>query len=118
MEDGPAQRVIASVFARCQWSRRLQWKNCRRNAKASSDSESDSARADPGQRAATTPVLHVIPQSAGQVQVVYRQAGDKNLLVEYGPLELDLDLRFRATPSWIGLRNGLGKLRRKAIKAD
>jgi urea carboxylase len=44
----------------------------------------------------STPVLHFIPQSDGQVQVVYRQAGDKNLLVEYGPLELDLNLRFRA----------------------
>ena len=28
--------------------------------------------------------------------MIYRQAGDKNLLVEYGPLELDLNLRFRA----------------------
>jgi urea carboxylase len=27
--------------------------------------------------------------------VCYRQAGDKNLLVEYGPLVLDLELRFR-----------------------
>lgn len=43
-----------------------------------------------------TPVLHFTPQSHGQVQVMYRQAGDKNLLVEYGPLELDLNLRFRA----------------------
>ena len=41
-------------------------------------------------------ILHSIPQSSGQVQVVYRQAGDKYLLVEYGPLELDLNLRFRA----------------------
>lgn len=44
----------------------------------------------------TPPVLHFTPQSGGQVQVTYRQAGDKNLLVEYGPLELDLNLRFRA----------------------
>ncbi|MEO6431823.1 MAG: 5-oxoprolinase/urea amidolyase family protein, partial [Nitrosospira sp.] len=44
----------------------------------------------------TTPILHVIPQAAQQIQVVYRQAGDKNLLVEYGPPELDLNLRFRA----------------------
>ena len=44
----------------------------------------------------TTPILHTIPQAGQQVQVVYRQAGDKNLLVEYGPPELDLNLRFRA----------------------
>ena len=43
-----------------------------------------------------SPILHRIPQSTRQVQVVYRQSGDKNLLVEYGPLELDLNLRFRA----------------------
>ncbi|MDQ3186985.1 MAG: urea carboxylase [Pseudomonadota bacterium] len=43
-----------------------------------------------------SPVLHSIPENPQQVQVVYRQSGDKNLLVEYGPLELDLNLRFRA----------------------
>jgi urea carboxylase len=42
------------------------------------------------------PLLYTIPESGGQVQVVYRQAGDKNLLIEYGPPELDLNLRFRA----------------------
>ncbi len=41
-------------------------------------------------------MLRAIPESAGQVQVVYRQAGDKNVLIEYGPPELDLNLRFRA----------------------
>jgi len=47
-------------------------------------------------QASTDPVLRAIPESAGQVQVVYRQAGDKNVLIEYGPPELDLNLRFRA----------------------
>lgn len=42
------------------------------------------------------PILHSIPESSGQVQVVYRQSGDENLLIEYGPPVLDLDLRFRA----------------------
>lgn len=42
-----------------------------------------------------SPVLHRIVGSTTQVQVVYRQSGDRNLLVEYGPLVLDLDLRFR-----------------------
>jgi urea carboxylase len=52
----------------------------------------DGSSAEPS----SVPILHVIPQSNEQVQVVYRQAGDKNLLVEYGPPELDLNLRFRA----------------------
>ena len=43
-----------------------------------------------------SPVLHRIPKNSRQVEVVYRQSGDKNLLIEYGPPELDLNLRFRA----------------------
>ncbi len=45
---------------------------------------------------ARDPVLHVIPPNGDNPQVVYRQAGDKFLLVEYGPLVLDLNLRFCA----------------------
>jgi urea carboxylase len=40
----------------------------------------------------TSPILHHDPST----QVIYRQAGDKYLLVEYGDLRLDLNLRFRA----------------------
>ncbi len=45
--------------------------------------------------ATDSPILHTIPESNGQVQVVYRQGGDRNLLVEYGPMVLDFNLRFR-----------------------
>ena len=41
-------------------------------------------------------ILHSIPASAKSPGVVYRQAGDKFLLIEYGPLVLDFALRFRA----------------------
>ncbi|OYY60114.1 MAG: urea carboxylase, partial [Hydrogenophilales bacterium 28-61-11] len=41
------------------------------------------------------PVLHRTPETDNPVPVVYRRAGDKYLLVEYGPLVLDLNLRFR-----------------------
>jgi len=41
------------------------------------------------------PVLHRTPETDNPVAVVYRRAGDKYLLVEYGPLVLDLNLRFR-----------------------
>ena len=40
-------------------------------------------------------VLHRLPATRDRVEVVYRQAGDQYLLVEYGPLVLDLNLRFR-----------------------
>ncbi len=43
-----------------------------------------------------SPVLHRIDDTDGQVAVCYRQSGDQYLLVEYGPLVLDLNLRFRA----------------------
>ena len=45
--------------------------------------------------AADTPVLHRLAGVDGSPAVVYRQDGDKYLLVEYGPLALDLNLRFR-----------------------
>jgi urea carboxylase len=52
---------------------------------------------------AFSPILGEIPASDHQVKVVYRQAGDKYLLVEYGPLVLDLNLRFRvhALMQWL-----------------
>ncbi len=41
------------------------------------------------------PVLHRTAETDNPVAVVYRRAGDKYLLIEYGPLVLDLNLRFR-----------------------
>jgi len=43
-----------------------------------------------------SPILHVLPAEGDNPQVVYRQAGDRSLLVEYGPLVLDISLRFCA----------------------
>jgi urea carboxylase len=40
-------------------------------------------------------ILHTITPLANGPGVVYRQAGDKYLLIEYGPLVLDFELRFR-----------------------
>ncbi len=40
-------------------------------------------------------VLKTMPAGDGNVDVVYRPSGDHYLLVEYGPLILDIDLRFR-----------------------
>jgi urea carboxylase len=48
-------------------------------------------------------VAAVLPATAERVEVRYRRAGDRYLLVEYGPLVLDLRLRFRvhALMSWV-----------------
>ncbi len=50
-----------------------------------------------------TTVLKTIKGAASGVDVVYRPAGDHYLLVEYGPLVLDINLRFRvhALMSWL-----------------
>ena len=40
-------------------------------------------------------VLAALPAEGARPEVVYRQAGDKYLLLEYGPNELDLRLRLR-----------------------
>ncbi len=45
--------------------------------------------------APTGPILHTIPEAGDQVAVAYRQAGDKYILIEYGPNVLDLRFRFR-----------------------
>ena len=49
----------------------------------------------------------------GPVPVVYRRAGDDNLLVEYGPMELDIALRLAracADASGRGMRESAGRL--------
>jgi len=42
-----------------------------------------------------SPILHAIPAQGVRPAVTYRQQGDRNLLVEYGPIMLDLELRLR-----------------------
>ncbi|GEM44770.1 urea carboxylase [Deinococcus cellulosilyticus] len=42
-----------------------------------------------------SPMLQTLPEREDAPAVVYRQAGDRYLLIEYGPLMLDLNLRFR-----------------------
>ena len=41
-------------------------------------------------------VLHHLPATTKRPEVRYRRSGDRNILVEYGPPVLDLNLRFRA----------------------
>ena len=41
-------------------------------------------------------VLHRTPATANSVEVVYRRSGDDNVLIEFGELKLDLELRFEA----------------------
>jgi urea carboxylase len=45
-------------------------------------------------------VLRELPAEGERPRVVYRPSGDRYLLVEYGPLVLDLALRFRVHALW------------------
>jgi urea carboxylase len=58
--------------------------------RAAGPSESTRARAG-----TSDAIVAALPESLDRPAVVYRLAGDKYLLVEYGPLVLDLSLRFR-----------------------
>ena len=42
-----------------------------------------------------SPILHARAGEGARPSVTYRQQGDRNLLVEYGPIVLDLELRLR-----------------------
>jgi urea carboxylase len=42
-----------------------------------------------------SPILADLPAQDGRPRVVYRQQGDRNILIEYGPIVLDLELRIR-----------------------
>ncbi|MEM6492815.1 MAG: 5-oxoprolinase/urea amidolyase family protein [Pseudomonadota bacterium] len=44
---------------------------------------------------ALSPILHETPKAGQRPRTVYRQQGDRNILVEYGPIVLDLELRIR-----------------------
>ncbi len=52
----------------------------------------------------TSPVLRCIDKNKFGVQIVYRPSGDKNLLVEFGPLTLDIELRFRVQALMLDLK--------------
>jgi urea carboxylase len=45
--------------------------------------------------ATLSPILATIPAHGARPRTVYRQQGDRNILVEYGPIVLDIELRIR-----------------------
>lgn len=51
-----------------------------------------------------TPILGSLSTDEHETGVVYRAAGDNYVLVEYGPMELDIRLRFRAHALMLWLR--------------
>ncbi|KPJ92634.1 MAG: urea carboxylase [Gammaproteobacteria bacterium SG8_11] len=60
----------------------------------------------------TTPVIKTLSEVQHGIEVVYRPSGDDYLLVEYGPLVLDINLRFRvhALMLWLNEHKPQGML--------
>jgi urea carboxylase len=60
-----------------------------------------------GDNGVDAPILRKVDARGSAPQVVYRRAGDKYMLVEYGPPVLDLELRLRvhALMSWLDRQN-------------
>ncbi len=54
--------------------------------------------------AAETPVLHALPAKGLSPRVTYRRQGDHALLVEYGEITLDLELRLRVHALMLALQ--------------
>jgi len=55
----------------------------------------------------TTPVIKTIDETEFGVQIVYRPSGDKYLLVEFGELKLDIELRFRVHALMLWMQDNL-----------
>lgn len=63
--------------------------------KAPLGQEATSAEQTSHDIAALSPILADIPGQGTRPRTVYRQQGDRNILVEYGPIVLDIELRIR-----------------------
>jgi len=63
----------------------------------------NSAIRNPKSKISEPAILHTLPPRPAAPAVCYRRSGDRYLLVEYGPLVLDLNLRFRvhALHQWL-----------------
>jgi len=53
----------------------------------------------------TTPIIKAYEKSHFGVEIAYRPAGDQYLLVEFGPLKLDIELRFRVHALMLSLQD-------------
>ena len=55
----------------------------------------DASGAEVSDFSTLSPILHEAPEQGERPRTTYRQQGDRNILVEYGPIVLDLELRVR-----------------------
>jgi urea carboxylase len=83
---------------------------------AAQDAALDSLQGTPFERAPSlvsgsiSPILGHWPEEGRRPQIVYRRSGDSCLLIEFGPMTLDFELRLHAHAlmSWLEARNLAG----------
>ncbi|KAA1174115.1 urea carboxylase [Marinobacter salinexigens] len=76
-----------------------------RRATEASISTLEVVAAEPAPVSALSPILASLSTDEHDTGVVYRAAGDNYVLVEYGPMELDIRLRFRAHALMLWLKD-------------
>jgi urea carboxylase len=67
------------------------------------ESPVEPGRTEPTEVPHTSAVLRTIPSDGERPEIVYRPSGDRCLLVEFGPLVLDIQLRFWAHAIYLAL---------------
>ncbi|MAR90298.1 MAG: urea carboxylase [Pseudomonadales bacterium] len=72
--------------------------------------QESSYQAEAADLASLSPIHSELPESEHRARVVYRPAGDKYLLVEYGPQQLDIELRFLAHTLMLWLQDNRSKV--------
>jgi len=97
----PGDRIRFHCISVDEANRRLQIQNTMIRDLQAPPLSAETIHLVPGSTA--TPILARLDESKDRVAVTYRQAGDNYLLIEYGPLVLDLNLRFRvhALMQWL-----------------
>jgi urea carboxylase len=73
------------------------------SATSATSADTPATPATPRAPAPISPILGDWPAQAGRPQIVYRRAGDSHLLIEFGPMALDFELRLHAHAlmSWL-----------------
>ncbi|MFO1451584.1 MAG: urea carboxylase [Opitutaceae bacterium] len=94
LRPGDTVRFVRTTFADAL-ATELQVDEALRTLQAPARIPSPASRARYEPAAGDGAILHQLPARSDRPAVVYRQAGDKYLLIEYGPLLLDLEFRFR-----------------------
>jgi urea carboxylase len=95
VEAERAQDGLVATLSPSPSGEGLGWGSWASGAEASSSSPPPTPPLKGRGFSADSPILHSIAEQGHRPRVYYRRQGDRHLLVEYGPIVLDLELRLR-----------------------